>query len=191
MSQRVPRIIGSITWQLPACWDLRHREKYLLFSQKDPLASCDSGGPALPLPLLAQYSTLSLIPPDVRFFFLQVEKTIDLDATLSAKWDFERLYFVNFIRSANDLHKSHAFSSNDRGSNLEKPCQAQRLLQTALKMLQKELPDFIYEPGSFGSEIIRLSLNQACQIPLENFTFWRLQTKTSSLCLDSPKSSPR
>ncbi|KAK8498345.1 hypothetical protein V6N12_074935 [Hibiscus sabdariffa] len=72
MSQRVPRIIGSITWQLPACWDLRHREKYLLFSQKDPLASCDSGGPALPLPLLAQYSTLSLIPPDVRFFFLRM-----------------------------------------------------------------------------------------------------------------------
>ncbi|KAL4354776.1 hypothetical protein GQ457_06G025990 [Hibiscus cannabinus] len=86
------------------------------------------------------------------FSELSVEQTIAASAALFAKWDIERpsyarvtsLFYeskgeaVNFIRSVNDLHKIMHFLPNDRGSGSEKLAQAQRLLQIAMKRLQKE-----------------------------------------------------
>ncbi|KAE8725102.1 hypothetical protein F3Y22_tig00009009pilonHSYRG00044 [Hibiscus syriacus] len=83
---------------------------------------------------------------------LTVEQTIDAAATLFAKWDVERpsyarrtsLFYeskteaMNFIRSVDDLHKIMRFLANDRGSRSEKFSQVQRLLQIAMKRLQKE-----------------------------------------------------
>ncbi|KAL4378057.1 hypothetical protein GQ457_02G041660 [Hibiscus cannabinus] len=81
-----------------------------------------------------------------------VEQTIDAAAILFAKWNVERpsharvnsLFYeskteaMNFIRSINDLHKIMYFLANNRGSSSEKLSQAQRLLQIAMKRLQKE-----------------------------------------------------
>ncbi|GMI79731.1 exocyst subunit exo70 family protein H4 [Hibiscus trionum] len=83
-----------------------------------------------------------------------VELTIDAAAILFAKWDVERppyararvtsLFYkskteaMSFIRTVNDLHKIMHFLANDRGSGSEKLSQAQRLLQIAMKRLQKE-----------------------------------------------------
>ncbi|KAE8664160.1 UDP-glucuronic acid decarboxylase 1-like [Hibiscus syriacus] len=106
-----------------------------------------------------------------------VEQTIDAAATIFAKWDVERpsyarsttLFYeskteaVNFIRSVNDLHKIMRFLLNDRGSGSEKLSQVQRLLQIAMKRLQKEFYQILsmnrahLDPESVSSRSSRTS----------------------------------